>query len=404
MAEETPQSKSPVTSPQSPVPPENKKVGSLVERLRSYESDVARLKNVHLDPVVPDKPLIPTVREVPKNPLNIAGKPEPHIEVQGTTAKAVEATNTIVSNVVKEDPQKAVDALHKETPIQQFRTIQSDVASVAQEKKSTVQEFIAAEQQKAIKKPAVVEDPKRGVYLLMLSGILIGGGLLALGGYFAIKYRPKPPAAIIIDQQNIVSNEKVKQITVAPGVNVVTYLLSAQKDTTGAKNEIVKLEFKEEGATEPFTAEEFATRFSPTIPTWLARAFNPVYLAGLHNGPNNWQPVMIFKVDSYENGYAGMLKWEETMADEFKDFYPQKTVRPVATTTASTSPSAPTQIIPTGFRDVIIKNKDVRVLEDASGRRLILYSFPDPTMLVITTDQAALEEAFARLTTSKFVR
>ncbi|MCC2630914.1 MAG: protein of unknown function with transrane region [Candidatus Paceibacter sp.] len=403
MADESQQSKSPVTSPQSPVPSENKKVGSLVERLRSYESDVARLKNIPLAPVVPDRPLV-EVRAPEPDPLDIAGKPPPYLDANGNTAATIEAANTLVSDVQKEDPQRAVDALHKEAPIQQFRTIQTDVADAAKQKHTTVSEIYEKQAKTdAIRRPAVIEDPKRSFFLLGLSGILIAGGLIALGGFYLIKTRPGTTPTVVVDVKNIVTTEGVKKFQLSDSQSLMDMIVAAKKDAPGTSNEIVKLVVSDTG-TDQIDAEQFLTALSPSAPSWLARSFDPsVYLAGLHNGTNGWQVVLMFKYTSFENAYGGMLKWEETIADEWQPLFNSRQVN-AAASIGSSSPQTSAPVIPTRFKDVVIKNKDVRVLEDSLGRRLILYSFVDPNVVVISTDQATLEEAFARLTTSKFVR
>jgi hypothetical protein len=226
----------------------------------------------------------------------------------------------------------------------------------------------------------------------MLSGILIGGGALALGGYYVMKSRPKNPSPIVVDKNTIITTESSVEIIPTVDKSLIPLLLAAQAEPVTTQNQITKLVVKESVSGNEVSAEAFANLFSPTIPAWLTRAFQPVYLASFYNGANGRAPLFIFKVDSYENGYAGMLRWEQTMGDEFKPFFAKKT----ASSTQDT--------IPTTFQDIVIKNKDVRVLVDGSGRRLLLYAFSDPNTIVITTDQAALEEAFARLTTSQFVR
>ena len=53
------------------------------------------------------------------------------------------------------------------------------------------------------------------------------------------------------------------------------------------------------------------------------------------------------------------------------------------------------------FEDVIIKNKDARVLNDADGRPLIIYAFLDRETFVITDNEYTLEEVSKRLTALK---
>ncbi len=96
---------------------------------------------------------------------------------------------------------------------------------------------------------------------------------------------------------------------------------------------------------------------------------------------------MVFKTSSYETSFAGMLKWEETLQQDLTPFLH-----------ASTTPGTTT------FQDVVIRNKDVRVLKDTTGKAAILYSFPSKDTLVITTDEETFKEIIGRLAPTQFVQ
>ena len=412
MAEDSPQSKSlPKTnpSPVSPQPPQpgqdNKKIGTLVERLRSFESDMARLKGVALAPAAPEPKVIPEIKLVKKNPLDIAGKPEPHIETEIHAAQSLQATNTVVSDVIHEDPKKAVAELHKEVPIQTFRTIQTDVQDASKDQKKTVAQMVAASA--PLQRQVVIEDPKRSAYLLAMSGVLVIGGLIALGAYYLINHQPSAPLPVITQAHTVVDTQGTKEIIVDDKHPLMAEIIKARSEPVGIAGQIIELRVKENGKT--VDAQRLASLLSNTIPTWLVRTFDTEsYLNGLYAVNNSWQPVFIFKVSSYDSGYSGMLKWEETIGDDLKPLLASKPIAAPTqnsnTTASSTVSTSANPIIPTSFKDALIRNKDVRVLEDNSGRRLILYSFADQNTLVITTSEQALSEVFARLTTSQFVR
>jgi hypothetical protein len=370
-------------SSSQPKIPETKKIGSFVERLRSFESDVARLKGVHLEPVVPEQK-IEIQKPKPVQPI-IAGKPEPHLEANGNSLNSLRATNTIVSDVKKEDHAKVVAALHKEPPVQTFHTIQTDITDNAKGDATTVKK-IMAEQAVKQTRHIVIEDPKRSAYLLAISGLLVIGGLIALGGFYLINHQPKAPAPVAANAATIIAVQSNRDIMLDDTQSIISQIANAQTQAPGVANEIVKLTFKDNVTGKPINSQRFASLLSNTIPTWLVRSFEPApYLVGLYNNAG-WQPLILFKVTSYDSGYAGMLKWEETIAGEWAPLLSNQ-----STSTLK-------------FKDDVIQNKDVRVLTDASGHKLLFYSFTDPTTLVITPSEQALREVFARLTTSQFLR
>ncbi len=367
---------------------DERKVGSFVERFRSFESDMARLKGVALKPVVPEKKL---EEEKPKpiQPI-IAGKPDPYLESTGNALSSLRATNTIVSDVVKEDPKIAIETLHKEVPIQTFHTIQTDMADAAKNQ-GTTPEKMATTQTLRQQRQIVKEDPKRSAYLLAISGLLVLGGLISLGGLYMLKHQPKAPAPVATDAATIIPIQGTRDITVSDSQSLISLIAAAQTQAPGVANEIVKLNIKDGATGTELDSQRFASLLSPSIQTWLVRSFAPApYLAGLYDS-NGWQPFIIFRLTSYDSGYAGMLKWEETIGDEWKPL--------IAGSAVAASSS-----VQTSFKDAIIQNKDVRILEDTSGHRLIFYSFADPSTLVITTSEQALREVFARLSASQFLR
>ena len=376
---------------------EKEKIGSLVERLRSYEGDIARLKGISLNPQA--KPEKEVASEPAHMPFEIVWKSEPKISNPGASFKSIEAANVVLPpEKPKEDPKIAIEALHHAPPpIPESRTIQTDIADNPKPKETSIADIVRAEEEKNRIRPREVADPKRGIYILGLSAALIVTGLIGIGVFYMIKTRPEPVPTVIMNPNVIIETKSSRDLVLAGNQPLPSALAAlVKKEPAGAQGEIIGINVKE-GTSTPVSAGRFAALFSNTIPTWLVRSFKPEYMVGMYSNNNVWQPFMIFKLASYDNAYSGMLKWEETMQSDFSGF-----IIPSADTSSSTPFINP--VIKTGFRDVIIKNKDIRALQDGSGRRLILYSFTDKETLVITTSQAALEAIFAKLTTLKFVQ
>ena len=101
-------------------------------------------------------------------------------------------------------------------------------------------------------------------------------------------------------------------------------------------------------------------------------------------------PFLIIKLTSFENAFAGMLSWEPNMARD---------LAPLLGTTDLLKVINPAYV----FKDVIVRNKDVRMLE-ASSTPVILYSFFDNQMLIITEDIDAIQTLIDRLTREKLLR
>lgn len=160
------------------------------------------------------------------------------------------------------------------------------------------------------------------------------------------------------------------------------------------------------GATpDPLPAQQFLGVLVPDIPGDLLRTILPTYLVGIHSYDQN-QAFLVLRVDSYQVAYAGMLAWEPTME---RDLLPLFTRTPpvhlqtgVGTSTASTT-DAQSEVINTGFVDQVVDNHDARVLTNASGDIILLWTFLDRNTLVIATNEATLSEIVRRTTTSSLV-
>lgn len=390
---------------------ENKEsIGSIVELLRSYETDVARLKGIPLkQPPAPSQPTesvynqkqinIPIRQEIDKS-LEVAGKPEISLDANGNTLETLKAANADLPEIPKEDPQKAIDNLHKDALIPVAHTIETD--SVDAEKNKTSIEAFLDKQRLAQSQRREVSDPKRGLYVLVLSLVLVVGGLIALGAVYLMKTWPKKATSPVTNPEEVIAAETSQIVVMKSDETIQQAIAAAGADASKNAKTLIKLSFKEDGdLAEVMSALRFSTLFTKGAPQYLTRSLKPENLAGLYNAPSGWKPFVIFKLTSFESGFAGMLEWEKTMKT---DLAPLISLGKPEILASSTEKYFVNPIIKTGFRDVIIRNKDTRVLVDDSGRRLFFYSFPDKDTLIITTDQATLEEIFARLTTSKFVR
>lgn len=176
----------------------------------------------------------------------------------------------------------------------------------------------------------------------------------------------------------------------------------------------------------PITAQTLLTYLSPSVPDALLRAVKPTtYLFAIHSFEGN-QPLLMLEADSYEGAYAGMLGWERDMRTELAPLFVRKApvhiqqtppapVAPAGTSTpgaAATSTAtstaeeaAPAVSVPlvtgqTGFVDDIVENHDVRAVKNADGDILLLWTFINRRVLVITTNEATLREVISRVENS----
>jgi hypothetical protein len=145
----------------------------------------------------------------------------------------------------------------------------------------------------------------------------------------------------------------------------------------------------------PLTAQSFMSAFAPNMPPQLLRSLQPQFLLAVHSYDTN-QPLLMLSVDSYEDGYAGMLAWEKTMGQDLLPLFaytpsPHSNLAPVGA-------PPPQQVIQTGFVDTIVDNHDARAITNSYGDISLVWLFVDNGTILITTNPNTVHEVVTRLT------
>lgn len=331
-------------------------VGTLVERLRSYESDMARIRGIRLE-----------------------SKSQPH-----------EISTAFVAPEVKKEVQEAAQQYLRS---KQIVTPKPVVAKMAQTPAPAPKPVDIPVPQRVS-----FEQPKNHTFAIILVGIFIIGGLIGTSIYMVknrisaetpapVTEKPTAPVVTPVTVPTVANTTSTVQkpstlnqkTIIADSPTILDEINQEKTQTSGEANSFVSLIFTNEQTKKTLTITEFLDKLSPHLEPWFSRSLTQYYVA-LHNSPTGWQPVFVFKTNSYQTAYAGMLRWESTMGQDFAGV--------AATSTAS-------------FKDAVIKNHDVRVLVDAKGNRSVFYSFIGTSTIVITTNEASLGETFSRLDPSK---
>jgi len=273
-------------------------------------------------------------------------------------------------------------------------------------------------------------------YLLIgMSIVLVLLGAAGLGVYFFMQSRNEP----VVTQENIPSfftTEKQQELDITglsrtDIMNKLMYIRDGVNVQVGAMT-LVYLTRTVSGEARAekvlVTGPQCIEALNLTMPASLARTLQEPLMLGIHEYGKN-APFVVFKVGDYQAAFAGMLAWERTLnidlAPLFGAILPSEAFVPetqsvavtastTSTSTASTSSatrstsSAPTAPAPSpgmrtfGFKDEIISNKEVRTLRNVEGEIVLLWSFPDPSTLVITTNKNTYAEILVRMSSRRF--
>ena len=305
------------------------------------------------------------------------------------------------------------------SPLQTYR---SDIEKVIEQKNASVVSVAAAEAEKRAAAPSSLEKSSdlpssvhtpAGQTFLGRTALVLGGiALLAAAGgiiYFVLTRDTSVPIAGQL-QAPFMFVDKTSLVEVAQSDSRGTLVQSLEAARTNVKLSLGLVErlyparpsALPEGIPQLLTAPELLAVLAPHVPDTLARTLEPAYLLGVHSFDEN-QPFLILRVDSYEQGFSGMLAWERTMQADLAPLFARKAPIHVEAVQATSTASSTPPFIPTQFVDRIVENRDARVIQNNFGDILLLWTFLSRNTVLITTNEYTLREIISRLSTAPLV-
>jgi hypothetical protein len=267
-------------------------------------------------------------------------------------------------------------------------------SALEQEKKHSREKVAAAS--KGTGEPALKR--KRGgsgIIIAIIVFLLLGGA--TFGGFLWYRSIQQSPLAIANSIPSLLFAEQSLAFSISnssPSV-LKASLGIARTSNSGSLGSITRLiptastdtSIGGTNTTHTASAAEFFTAIGAQVPDELLSAIGPDIFIGIHATDGN-QALIVVPVTSYEHAFAGMLAWEPTLGSSLSPLFEQ----------APASITGPDGVVSTNaFKDIVIKNYDVRIQSDAEGNPKILYSFPNRSLLIITSSQYTLTEALSRL-------
>ncbi|MDO8424238.1 MAG: hypothetical protein Q7S54_01340 [bacterium] len=276
--------------------------------------------------------------------------------------------------------------------LKQIRTFQGDVAEALGRQKESLVSIQQTEQFKKRLEPALSLDSeiakKRRNFFFLLVGSFFFIWLGLMGAWFGYREyeRKTAPPVISVPLNRFISPESTASLDLS-GSNATRDGLITVFDSAVfglASGELRQIILKN-GAMEEAPLIE-TPRFFEIIgsqaPGSLIRALDPAFMIGALGESR----FIIFKISSFANAFSGMLAWEPALAEDLGPLLGKAELLKV-----SASASV--------FKDMVVRNKDVRVLEP-----ILLYSFLDNEKLIITDKIETLQTLIERLTREKLSR
>lgn len=315
------------------------------------------------------------------------------------------------SQFVEENPARPPET---KTILKQsiVRTLKSDTEEAIKLEQMSLANIMLAEQKKKQKYPQIEQSAdsqksKKGLFLA-LSLFFVFAGIGAF--YFNI-----------LKEKIATVPEKAPEITaLIPSDHTTEFSLNASngKELSASLSKIImEIETKPNSIENIYifknitssekrkelkkaaTSEEFLSLVVIKAPGALIRSLKSEYMLGVRSSDGN-HPFVILKTKSYENAFAGMLAWEKSIGKDLEQLFSlgggaddQEMINEDQLFASKKE-----------FEDILIKNKDARVLKNFDGRIILAYSIPDKETILIATDTETLAELFGRVIRSRMVR
>ncbi len=292
--------------------------------------------------------------------------------------------------------------------VRPLETYQSDVERYVREQNVSTVTVAAAEEKRQQKAKRVMEappaEPKKGSGISQLASVIGGIALIfiAAGGIGFAYIRSRPYTQPATPVAPFIAIDSVTDISIVPGEtrnDIMNSLQTAKGKVHLSVGLMMQLRpwLTATTSTTLLPTQTLLSMLTPNIPPALLRSIQPQSLLGIHSLDVN-QPFLMFSVDSYQSGYAGMLDWEDAMQRDLSPFFtytpPQHTVAPQSSTTPTTNQP---QVIASPFVDTIVENHDARAIKNANGDIVFLWTFLDNSTVLITTNADTVGEIITRL-------
>lgn len=229
---------------------------------------------------------------------------------------------------------------------------------------------------------------------------LVFGGIILIVIALGITY--------LVTQKNIETNSPVqtaKEIEAPIVYNEKVFIdtgeLATHNDLSNAIKKEVENKSKDNSVKAIFLKKEvgdkpelvgvnsFASLIGETAPQALIRNLGEEYLIGTYNikegDISKPHLFLIFSINDYNQIYASMLAWEKTMLQDLN------------LTFGIDVSEDRSELLEKQWSDIIINNKDARVLYDNLGKEVLYYIFINKNSFLITDNQDVVKEIGAKI-------
>jgi len=288
-----------------------------------------------------------------------------------------------------------------------IRTYHSDVAETIRDRKLSLTGIVVAEQARRADSSTgteTEEEPFSWKRLLLSfgSGLFVAGSI-ALVIFLYITYKEQPKQTPTPIMSLVLANEQITidatNLTRGDFLSLLDEAVESTKIKTG---EIINISLVAGTEQKKLNAPELLALLQTSVDEALLRSIENSFMLGIYT-TDAPQVFLILKTTFFENAFAGMLRWENSIATELPFLVREVKLQiPTFATSSPTSTVALTVPTTNNFEDIVVDNKDARGRLAPDGKYDIVYSFVDPGTIIITNNIETLRAVLDRFVVSRF--
>lgn len=279
--------------------------------------------------------------------------------------------------------------------VKNIHTYVSDMADAVRQNEASVIKIALAEKEKKEQEEIYkqTETTSSSKFLYIVGGIILIV-VACLFVYFVINKKEKESLELPTTNkiETIISYDDSVTIDTSNFISKKEITDSLTIETSKINNlkiiKYISLKKKNNNVYEPISSSDLISILKLNIPSPLKRSMNEDYMVGTYfNKSSNINNLfIIFSIKDYNLAYASMLEWEKLILEDTFDIFNIKL-------------SENEYLLEKSWEDIVINNKDARVLYNRNGEGVLYYIFIDKNNLLLTKDKDAIKEINARLIT-----
>jgi hypothetical protein len=276
-----------------------------------------------------------------------------------------------------------------------LRTYTSDMADAIRTNEVSVIKIALAEKEKREREEvyAEAEGTNTSKTFLVIGGIVLIAAAI-FGSYFLIKQKnlKDAPKNLIKTIDTFIAYDAYQNIDMT-NIKNTDDLSVAIKNSPLLSLGSVKALFPTLNVSEIITSQKLLSTIGANPPGALSRSLSDKYLLGKYSNKNavadgtGYTAFIIFETTDYNLAYASMLDWEKNI---LKDVFVLFNI---------SIPETSSSLFYKSWQDIVVNNKDARVLYGENGEAILYYAFVNKNNFVITSNIETLKEVISRLIT-----